>query len=231
MKTTRSPQADRRAVTLLEICIVVLILAILAVFLFPLVKGMAEKSKAVTCVQRLRALSAILHSVVSDNNGKLYLFRDGSIKGELRWYFQFKEYAKLSDAGAQQAFGCPSMKVNEVNDWSCYGLRAGGTPGKRESVVDEKERKAGLYVLPVAAVTEPGKFLMMADTATSSGLQTFRIIPPGLYSGTGIQIRHQDRANALFLDGHVEALGRRGLYDAGISEILDRERNPLSTKP
>ncbi len=231
MKIKTSPRTDCKAMTLLEICIVVAILAVLAMLLFPLMKGVAERSKTASCAQKLRQISVLLHGVIADHNGKLQLFRDGSAQGSLRWYFQLRNYARLSDAEAQKAFGCPSLSADDIDDWNCYGLRAGGAPGKRQSITNEKGQKVGLYILALTAVPEPAKFPMMADTGTPGGKQTFRIIPPGLYSGSGIQIRHQNRANVLFLDGHVETLDGRGLYGIGFTEVLDSNGNPISTNP
>ncbi len=231
MKTKRFLlRSGTKAVTIMEICVVVLIISVLAILLFPLVKGAAERSRAVACTQNLRQISSLLHGLIGDTRGKLYLFRDGNIEGKLRWYNQLKAYANLPELEAKKLFGCPSMKRDDVSDWYCYGLRTGGSPGKRETLKDAAGKTAGVYALYVTAVQEPAKFLMMADTIGSGGKQTFRIIPPGLYSNAGIQIRHMERTNVLFLDGHVEALRATDLNSYGITEVLDMKINIVKTK-
>ncbi len=228
-------QVRPKAFSLLELLLVIAVLAALMTLFYPVGQAVIERSRAASCVQRLREIGITLHSYSAENNGRLRLFRDGSALGSLRWYLQFKQHTGLSDAGAQKAFGCPSLPSKDVGDWYCYGMRVDGSPGRRvlESVTDAKGNvsKGGIYVLPVAAVESPSKFLMAADTLAVGDRQTFRIIPPLLYAGGGIQIRHQGKANALFLDGHVAALDPAGLYAAGIDEVLDHNKSPLRTKP
>src|SRR5690606_20937114 len=60
--------------------------------------------------------------------------------------------------------------------------------------------------------------------------QTFRIIPPGIYSGGGVKTRHSERAHLLFLDGHVEARDSAGLAQLGFTKLSNQEGQEVSTK-
>lgn len=226
----RELRGKQRAFTLVELCIIIVIIAMLIVLLLPIFGTVMKKSRAAACAQQLRSISTLLHGVAAEQNGKLTFFRDGNDLGELRWYTQMRQYAGMSAKWAQKAFGCPSLPSDKVDDWRCYGLRVSGAPGK---VVRDTEstKKAGIYQLSLPSVAEPSKFLIMADTIASNGLQSFRIIPPKLYDGGGIHLRHFDRANALFLDGHVNALSAADLYAAGIEEVIDKKGESLRTKP
>lgn len=209
----------KRAFSLIEILVVVAMLAVLAMLLWPVLGGYIEKSKAVGCADRLRDIGSLLWVYAGENDGKLRFFRDGSPTKRM-WYTELRDHAGYSAEQARERFGCPSMDSRNVSGWYCYGFRLHGAPGKR--VVVQDENTPPMYELTLSSVEQPSTFLIMADTVTASGeKQTFRIVPPRLYSGSGVHVRHQDRANVLFLDGHLKSLDALGLYHTGLTQVLD----------
>lgn len=221
----RSPiRYPQKAFTILELIVVITILLVIIALVIPYIRNAVEKSRSVECASRLRAIGILFFDYAAERQGTILFFRDGSPTKSM-WYTELKKLVDYSEQEAQSAFGCPSMDRENVDSWRCYGFRVSGSPGK---VVRNIEDWPGVYQLSIGAVQQPSSFMIMGDTSNSSGkTQTFRIIPPGLYSGGGIQMRHQDRANILFLDGHVEALDAVGLARIGMTRVLDANATPL----
>ncbi len=215
------PEHHRRAgVSFVEILTIVVVLAVLVALLLPVLQAQIARARATECQNRLRQLGVLYLGYAAERNGQVSFFRDGDTSR--MWYTELRNYGGLSETDAQRAFGCPSLPASKVTSWVCYGMRLGriGTsdPGRTERPDDlPNGQRTGYFTLPVRRVVEPSRYFIMADTGTASGSQTFRIIPPGLYSGSGVSLRHQDRANVLFLDGHVVPLTSADLAGLGMT--------------
>jgi len=232
MKMIHSPK-NNRGFSVTEMIVVILVLAILAALMLPVLRGQAERARTALCISRLQQISLYLNAYAADHQMKISFMRDGPTSR--MWYTELAKHAGLSEVQARNAFGCPSLPSKDVTSWVCYGFRAGSfkpvkdDPGN--SVRPGGTGTTGYYEFSYSSVPEPGKFFIMADTGTPSGKQTFRIIPPGLYSGSGIQARHQERANVLFLDGHVEALDLKGLHGLRFETVLNSKGEQAATLP
>src|SRR5690606_7685312 len=67
------------------------------------------------------------------------------------------------------------------------------------------------------------KRILLADSAAPSsdnGGQTFRIRYESQHNRSAIALRHNNRANAFFMDGHAEALGHEEILALGFVEKL-----------
>lgn len=207
-------QTSSTGFSLIEIVVVVTILVVLLAFLVPQIQKMRQTSYSMECMSRLRGIGGAFLSLAAEQEaGVVLLFRDGTKDGDKRWYNQLRDYLDYTHEQARAEFGCPSLPMDRVGDWFCYGFRVSGSPGVR--------LPGGLYRLPVYAVENPTTFFLAGDTLASDGRQTFRIIPPGLYSGGGVHMRHQARANMLFLDGHIESLDAVSLGRLGFTQAYD----------
>lgn len=224
------PHALAKAFTVLELSVCVLLLAVLAILLFSASGRITEHSHAITCTNRIRQIGILFNAYVGENNGRSRLFVGGNIgMDEYGWYNILKQKANLNDNGAQKAFGCPSLSPNEVRNWYCYGFRAEGAPGYNEPINDGE---GGVYNLHVAAVQDPSKFLMVADTANSNlKKQSFRFLRTKKDPNSRIHLRHMGRANGLFLDGHIRLLDATDLHTAGVTEAYDKDGAIIKTKP
>ena len=93
-----------------------------------------------------------------------------------------------------------------------------------------KEITKGFFneILNTSIIDRPVDYLHLADT-TSRGRQGigaqqfhfFRIDKENEVHG-----RHNNRANGLFIDGHVEGTNRRRLEDLGISGLFGKDEIP-----
>lgn len=217
--------------TLLELLTALTIIAVALALLASVSGAWRRQAESSKCVSKLAGISAILNGYAADHGMKISFMRDGPTSR--MWYDELRKHAQLSEEAAQQVFGCPSLDWTTVTSWACYGFRANYIPPKNldpgQVVRPGGTGTTSYYEFSYANVTEPGKFFIMADTGTAAGKQTFRIVPPDLYSGSGISLRHKDRANVLFLDGHVEALGKKEFALMGITTVLDKEGAAAST--
>lgn len=97
----------RRAFTLIELLAVIALIALLAAFAVPMAASFAEKGRAASCIQNLRALGAALNLYLADNDGTMPTLRLAREK--------LSEDVPVIDntlhrytAGSMKPFACPS---------------------------------------------------------------------------------------------------------------------------
>lgn len=228
----------KRAFSLVEILVTIAIFAVLIALLFPVGLSIIEKSKGAKCTNQLRQIGQLLHDYLGENNMHILFTRDGA--GRHLWYNELKAYGNLSDGDARELFLCPSVPMSNIpvdaDGWYCYGFRLDYTqPTYLDPARVFRENGEGIYELYINRVEKPSSFYIMADTIEkNSRRQTMRIIPRdgGIYNGSeGIHLRHDHRANTLFLDGHVESLDARGLHTLGITRAFSTNLEAIDTQP
>src|SRR5262245_66309872 len=108
MKTSRPPIASARGTTLLELLFVVLIIAIMALMILPVVARAKARAKRAACVNNLHQLGIAHHvfahdhsdqfpfQVSTNDGGTLEFTRAGfAMSGE--FYFAFRHFQALSN--------------------------------------------------------------------------------------------------------------------------------------
>lgn len=229
---------DKQAYSLIEILVSLTIIAVLIALVFTVSSSFIEKSKSVKCASQLRQIGQLLHVYLGERNQRLLFTRDGT--GRHLWYDELKACADLSKDDARKLFRCPSIPMSGIpanlDGWYCYGFRLDYTqPTYLDPARLFRENGEGLYELYVNRVENPASFYIMADTINkNSRWQAMRIIPRngGIYNDTeGIHLRHQNRANVLFLDGHVESLNAGGFHALGITRAFNTDMKAIDTLP
>lgn len=218
----RKPSLRRQTgVTLLEFIVVVAVVAALAALLIPATLSSRGKMNAVRCTSNLRAIGAALHAYIAENNGYYPYNRNGNPAPNNKFMHQ-----TLRDAGIDTYVGrgetykdagiwyCPADEGRpEVHAAKSYGISF--YLGARRDATDTPawQRK------PAASDRSGGLIYMMdhdsghTPKSTGGNLQSsswpFRHpTAPGQPPASGVQVefRHGGVSNALFVDGHVEAL-------------------------
>ncbi len=214
--------------TLPELLVALVLLAALALLGVTQIRASAQRARQINCTQNLRQISAILHSYAAERNGKLKFFLDGA--GHMMWYDELRLHAQLGDIAAKKLFGCPAVEWSDNMAWRCYGMRLTNlTPPPTPDVGRiERSSTSGYYTYRLSQIAEPARFLVMADSGSLAGPQTFRLASRKLYAGGGVTLRHLQRANVLFLDGHVESLSAPELFDFGFHELVDGDNRLIS---
>lgn len=194
--------------------------------MLPALNSARERGRAASCVNNLKQLGSAHIQYSSDFDGwaasaKTYTPWFWLIDGfaEQRYsspvFLGIKGYLPVFKASTTGMWSCPSAAVAE-NDEQVYGMRIGGdgasnyphyrigsdhivsAPSAHENTTNSADFKIG-----------PSQFLFMGDTFQRNSTTmawTLYLYQNNTFSGmTGI---HNKRANALFGDGHVEAIDK-----------------------
>ncbi len=200
------PRIGPAGLTLVEVLVVIVIIAVLAGIMFPLAKGMRERASSAHCVQNLRQIGIGLQGYISENSGR---FPDGS--ADVSWAPGITTSRCWYDAAAEnmgreyvpfhkgdplpEAFGCPSGhgKAHEPA-WPYTGDYA-----------------ANLYlghpnhgVMTMSAVKNPSLTPYVQDTVNQNNFGA-AIFGSGFSknANTAFAARHRGSGNILWVDGHV----------------------------
>lgn len=202
-----------RGFTLLEILVSVGVIAILVILLTANLPRIVMAAKNAKCVSNVRGTSAAIHSLAADNGGVFRSFaRGNSATGTAIWGKQLLDGGYISQ---KKMLRCPIAEDQYPLDsgswyWNTYAFNMAQPDGTPTKAAGDGQT----YELRLAGVERPSRQIMLWDSAALAFIpdkpgmrsETFRTNITG--STDGIQLRHNLRINAVFLDGHVEALDR-----------------------
>lgn len=213
-----SHRPARQAFTIVEVLVVVAIVAILAALAFPALGTATAKARSSECQANLRQLGVGIQLFTSDNNGFLPPTRDdqqqftaitnGGTSGA-HWNQAISDYLGKKDAGVTEkyteALGCPSWpddpSYNPARTWIWgYGMNNNPLDDRSHSVWSDG-------AVRLSAITLPSKRVLLADSSDWH-----------LSRSTRAPERHDSHANALFFDGHVEAINNATDLDLAIED-------------
>ncbi len=219
-------KTNPKAFSLIELLIAIAIIASLMALGFSGLNRLREGRLNAQCVGRLRGASAAVHLLVAENSG---VFRSWARGDNLPNVRIWGDTVVLRKYTAKETLRCPAgadLYPVDHTGWyrNTYGFNmidANGAPLQPKGGGQE-------YELRFAAVAEPAKHILLADSATLA------FIRPGVRSETfrvninkstdGVQLRHFGRMNVAFMDGHIESLNREEASDYFPASVI-YERN------
>lgn len=184
----------RRAFTLIELLVVIAIIAILAAILFPVFAKAREAARATSCKSNLKQFGSASAMYTQDNDGDLvraWQIGGGNCCVAPTWADMLMPYIKNT-----QVLACPSL-ANATN-----GLGYGYNYVYLGGYVTTNE----------AAIQSPAETIQVLDKVNGSYFWIYSaqywIMNGSTYGQNntgGVEFRHNNTANVLFVDGHVKA--------------------------
>ncbi|MDD7985022.1 prepilin-type N-terminal cleavage/methylation domain-containing protein [Lentisphaera marina] len=206
--------------TLIEILVVVTVIGILVSLLAPSLASARDKSRAALCKSNLRQIGNAQYFYADDNEGNLTLNAGGDWWPEAMYNH---EYLPINE----DVMTCPSFPYpgDWLNDWNHnkYQMTYGGSMDRkwdpREGVTFiQDDGIKGIYIKP-SEVNSSSDFYLFADSVkvdnNGSSPTNGQLVQRFTFywddrdgaNCKGIHIRHNNKGNVWFVDGHVEAAG------------------------
>jgi prepilin-type processing-associated H-X9-DG protein/prepilin-type N-terminal cleavage/methylation domain-containing protein len=229
----------RKDFTLIELLVVIAIIAILAGMLLPALSKAKDVSKGALCVGNLKQIGLAILSYADDNKGYIPLSRTervdlystaGLWMEFLVWNGYFGNPDTYTSSKFPKVFECPKLAIDNPN-WKQGGY---GAPQCSAYDILPLTNNGVRIIKPTATTTEgyaciygakdPSKSPYILDEGTVSGTGTISPCIGAYYTNYSsgrndrAHLRHQNKANGWFLDGHVQSSSYEDLKALGFNQ-------------
>ena len=239
MKNIGSRKSERSFFTLIELLVVIAIIAILAAMLLPALNQARAKARAITCTNNLKTLGLANMMYANDNDGFDVRHKDSIWGGQ--WFYNNAMYGYMGIDTGSTGFSvsnynivpfnriCPEMVGVETDpDTGDVCIRHYGKNGEGlyHYYNGEQTGKGNwAYIYQYSKIDSPSTrihhteaFSNASPPAGDWNLSRSKSASPTLYlTGAGVYYIHSNRANVLFFDGHVGAMGQPEMYQLDTS--------------
>ncbi len=213
----------RRAFTLIELLVVVAIIAVLVAILLPALSAARETAKSAACMSNLKQIGLALFLYSEDYDGHIpqaAVIRRGGGLANLYYFDALDKYAGTAVAGAahvsKRLFQCPSREV--INDaWGRYGYGWNWEYFGYSCQPGNPSIGWGVGWGTKLGRVEDTQTIIIGDNqdhspSSGSEVQVLLMSIATLFE-SDVAARHRDGGNYLFLDGHVEWLSRKEIFE------------------
>lgn len=209
-------RCSQRGFTLIELLVVIAIIAILSSMLLPAVSNAKAHARQVQCLNNLKQIGVATILYAQENQG--YVQINNPLKPEFTWGGLLSTNQNIRSF---DLFVCPSYPPMRFTNWfRTYGVRLDPPTNYTRGTFQE--------TLNLEGVPKPIDYLHVADTTSRGrqglGAQQFYYFQ--VKNEKEVHARHSQKANSLFLDGHVESSPRQRLEALGISALFEADTVP-----
>ncbi len=201
------PSPLKSGFSLIELCVVIAILAVLVILGVPALSKARERSLAVACLGNLRGWGAAIAAYTADNRGELppdQAPRDRgnpassriSIFARLAPYGNYRFPAVNVGDYRGSILGCPAERSLSIQNTTCYALNI-----DLNYRVQEESGYGFVTYIRTQTLQNASQYLLMSDARGTSILYT--VSKTRFESWTYGTARHDGTPNFLYADGHA----------------------------
>ncbi len=186
----------QKAVTLIELLAVIAVIGILTAILLPAVSKVRSKAHTAQSAANLRSLMTAANLFSSENNG--YLPNTFNEEGR-DWARQLLPYLDMPANSFNQLQGKrpPGVFACPASDYTLPTNGSWPSDYGKNAVFAWRSGNPAYPPMPQSRILEPAKILFFADSL--AGARDVSPFPEGHNMG----FRHNDRAQVVYLDGHI----------------------------